>query len=347
MIPAAAAPGIAFTPFETRVDVLVDTARTADSMGFSSVSLAEAMSLASPVVLTQVALATERIELCTAVLSIWSRTPATLALTAAQLAALSGGRFVLGLGASTPPLVEGFHGVAWRDPIGALRRSLTAVHTLLAGERLPVVPEGARGLRMLSPPRTPVPVGLASITAPGIGLAGALADRWLPFLLPQQALDHGRALLAEAARQAGRTHAPTITAYVPVALGPDEQSAAVTAARWLSTYCARMGPVYPRVLREWGYAAEVDALLAANLDPRNPVLPAAAERLARDVLLYGTFADAAPAVAQWQRHADAVALTVPFALTPPELTAVLEAVAPSPRPPSATGRSDAARGTTT
>ena len=119
-----------------------------------------------------------------------------------------------------------------------------------------------------------------------------------------------------------------MTACVPVALGPDEQSASQTAARWLTTYCARMGPVYPRVLREWGYAAEVDALLAANVDPRTPVLPRAAARLAQDVLIYGTFADAAHTVAAWQRHADAVALTLPFDLPPRDLTAVLQALAP-------------------
>lgn len=326
--PRAASPGIAFTPFETRVDLIVDTARSAESMGFSSVSLAEAMSLASPIVLAQLALETEHIELATGVLSIWSRTPATLALTAAQLSALSGGRFVLGLGASTPPLVEGFHGVPWAHPLDALRRSLTAVQTLLAGDRLPTVPPGARGLRMASPPTTPIPVALASITTPGIRVAGQLADRWLPFLLPKAALDLGRELLAQAARAAGRDHAPTVTACVPVALGPDEQSASQTAARWLTTYCARMGPVYPRVLREWGYAAEVDALLAANVDPRTPVLPRAADRLAQDVLIYGTFADAAHTVSAWQRHADAVALTLPFDLPPRDLTAVLQALAP-------------------
>lgn len=320
--------GIAFTPFETRVDVLLDCARAAETLGFAGVSLAEAMSLASPVVLAQLALATERVELSTAVLSVWSRTPGTLALTAAQLSALSGGRFVLGLGASTPPLVEGFHGVPWRDPLGAVRRSLTAVRALLAGERLPGAPSDARGLRMSSPPISPVPLGLASITPPGIRLAGALADRWLPFLLPTAALDDGRELLAEAAQMAGREHAPTVTAYVPVALGPDGATAARTAARWLTTYCVRMGPVYPRVLREWGYSAEIDALLAANDDPRNPVLPAATERLARDVLAYGTLADAAAVMDEWQLHADAVALTLPFDGAPRDLVAVLEACAP-------------------
>lgn len=319
--------GIGFTPFETRVDLIVDAAREAESLGFSAVSLAEAMSLASPIVLAQLALATERVELSTGVLSVWSRTPATLALTAAQLDELSGGRFVLGLGASTPPLVEGFHGVPWQDPLGALRRTLIAVQSLLAGERLPAVPPGARGLRMASPPTRHIPVALASITRPGIRLAGELADRWLPFLLPATALDDGRALLAQAAHAADRAHAPTVTAAVPVAIGPDEQSASRTAARWLTTYCSRMGPVYPRVLKEWGYAAEVDALLAANTDPHNPVLPTTADRLARDVLLYGTFADAPSAVATWQRHADAVSLTLPFDLAPQDLTTVLKALA--------------------
>lgn len=332
--PAGVPLGIAFTPFETRVDVLLATARAAEASGFAGVSLAEAMSLASPVVLAQLAVTTERVELATAVLSVWSRTPATLALTAAQLAAASGGRFVLGLGASTPPLVEGFHGVPWQDPLAALRRSVTAVQALLAGERLPVVPPGARGLRLTSPPTRPVPVGVASITAPGIRVAGALADRWMPFLLPQRALDDGRALLAEAAQRAGREHAPTVTAYVPVAMGPDEQSAARAAAHWLRTYCTRMGPVYPRVLREWGYAAEIDALLAVDADARTPVLPAAAERLARDLLLYGTYADAAGAVAEWGGHADALALTLPFGQPPDGLLDVLDALAPHHPPPT-------------
>jgi alkanesulfonate monooxygenase SsuD/methylene tetrahydromethanopterin reductase-like flavin-dependent oxidoreductase (luciferase family) len=319
--------GIAFTPFETRVDVLVDTARSAERRGFAGVSVAEAMTLAAPVVLTQLALATERLELSSAVLSVWTRTPATLAMTAGQLATLTGGRFVLGLGASTPPLVEGFHGVQWQDPLGTMRRALTAVRALLAGERLPAAPDGARPLRLALPPAGPVPVGLASITPPGIRLAGELADRWLPFLLPAPALDHGRELLAQAARAAGRDQIPTVTAYVPVALGPDEDSAARTAARWLTTYCTQMGPVYPRVLREWGYAAEIDALIAANTDPRAPVLPAGAVRLAREVLLFGTFGQASAAMSEWRTHADRLALTLPFALAHDDLADVVEALA--------------------
>ena len=74
--------------------------------------------------------------------------------------------------------------------------------------------------------------------------------------------------------------------------------------------------------------AEVDALLAANVDRRTPVLPRAAGRLAQDDLTYGTCADAAHTVAAWQRHADAVALTLPFDHPLRDLTAVLQALAP-------------------
>lgn len=104
------------------------------------------------------------------------------------------------------------------------------------------------------------------------------------------------------------------------------------AARWLTTYCTRMGPVYPRVLSEWGYAAEIDALTAANTDPRTPVLPAGAERLARDVLVLGTFDDASQAMGAWQMHADQIALSLPFSLPRDELADLLEAVAPAPEP---------------
>lgn len=333
--------GVAFTPFESRADVLVDTAVAAERLGFTAVSVPEATTLSAPVVLTQLALATERVELCSAVLSVWSRTPATLAMTAAELARVSGGRFVLGLGASTSPLVQGLHGVAWQDPVDTVRRTLSAVRALLAGERLPQVPQGVRPLRIGLPPEQPVPLALASITPPGIRVAGALADRWLPFLLPGAALDSGRDLLDESSRKAGRD-APTVTACVPVALGPDTASAARAAALWLVTYCARMGPVYPRVLREWGYAVEIEALLAANDGTGPPVLPSAAERLARDVLLFTTYEDAVPALRGWQERADELALCLPFGAAAHDLVEVLDALAPAT--PTAGGRRSLAPG---
>lgn len=332
---AAGAPvGLGFTPFEDRVEVIDQVATHAEAQGLAFVSVAEAMSLAAPIVLARLADRTERIGLMTGVLSVWSRTPATLALTAAELQRHSGGRFVLGLGASTPPLTEGFHGQPWQSPLDRIERTCLAVRALLDGERLPVAPDGARPLRLSSPPQAPVPLALAAITAPSIRLAAALADQWVPFLLPRAALDDGRALIAATAAAHERSTPSTVNAAVPVALAADEGTASRIAARWLIAYGTRMGPVYPRMLREHGYHRELDALLEENQDRRDPVLPSRATRLAEDVLMFGTYDEAAELCGRWQAHADAVTLVAPFGVAADEITTMIDAVTSGRRPPA-------------
>jgi hypothetical protein len=171
-----------------------------------------------------------------------------------------------------------------------------------------------------------VPIALAAITAPSIRLVGAIADQWLPFLLPAVAIDAGRELMAATAADYPGSALPTVTAAVPVALAPDEAGAARIAARWLVTYATRMGPVYPRVLRAHGYRRELDALLEANTDPRHPVLPSQATRLADDVLVFGTYQDAPELCRRWQAHADSLALVAPFGVTADDLVATIDAV---------------------
>jgi alkanesulfonate monooxygenase SsuD/methylene tetrahydromethanopterin reductase-like flavin-dependent oxidoreductase (luciferase family) len=317
--------GVGFTPFEDRFDVIARTAALAEERGLASVAVAEAMSLAAPVVLARLAERTDRIGLTSGVLSVWGRTPATLALTAAELQRASGGRFVLGLGAGTAPITEGFHGRSWQRPLHNVRDTIVAVRALLDGARLPHVPDAVRPLRLAGPPTMPVPIGLAAITAPSIRLAGALADHWLPFLYPRAALPGGRDLMEAAAAAAGRSGTATVIASAPLAIAADRESAARIAARWLVTYVTRMGPVYPKVLREHGYGAELQALLEANTDPRDARLPLAAERLARDVLIFGTYDEAPQLCADWLRHADALTLVAPFGMPIEQIVEAIDA----------------------
>jgi alkanesulfonate monooxygenase SsuD/methylene tetrahydromethanopterin reductase-like flavin-dependent oxidoreductase (luciferase family) len=318
--------GIAFTPFEDRVEVIERAAVVAEERGLDSVAVAEAMTLAAPIVLAQLAARTQRIGLASGVLSVWGRTPATLALTAAELQRVSGGRFVLGLGSSTAPVTEGFHGQQWRAPLRKLRDTLIATRALLGGGRLPDVPNGVRPLRLSCPPAVTVPVALAAIAAPSIRLAGTLADQWLPFLLPPAALAAGRELMADAAAAAGRADATTVTACVPLALAADRDGAARLAARWLVTYATRMGPLYPQILRRHGYYRELDALLDASPDPQRARLPTAAERLANDVLLYGTYDEASQLCQAWLEHTDDLTLVAPFGVPAEQITDVIETV---------------------
>lgn len=314
--------GIGFTPFETRADVIVRLAVRAEAAGIEAVGVAEAWTHDAVVLLAEVAQRTDRIRIGTGVLSVWGRSAATLAMGAAGLQRCSGGRFALGLGAGSPPLTEGLHGIPWERPLDRLRSTLTDVRALLAGERLPSAAAGARPLRLGVLPEEPVALELAALSPASVRLAGELADGWTPFLWSRSRLADGRALVREGeARGDGR---PTqVLPGVPVALAPDAAAARRLAAWWLATYTTRMGPIYPRMLGErFGMGAGVQAVLEAAQEPE---LPAAAEQLAREVTLLGTYDEAEHVVGAWlDAGADRVNLVLPPGRPEEELAAVID-----------------------
>ena len=316
--------GIGFTPFETRADVLMRLAVRADAAGIEAIGIAEGWSHDALVLLAEIAQRTNRIGLATSVLSVWGRTAGTLAMGAAGLQRCSGGRFVLGLGAGSPPLTEGLHGLPWERPVDRLRATLTAVCALLAGERLPSPAAGARPLRLGVVPEDPVPIALAALAPASVRLAGELADAWTPFLWARSRLPEGRALVQEGeARGDGR---PTqILPGVPVALAADGAAARRLAAWWLATYATRMGPLYPRMLSErFGMGAGVQAVVDAAQE-RSPELPAAAEELAQEVTLLGTYEEAEQVIGAWlAAGADRVNLVLPPGQPEDELAAIVD-----------------------
>src|SRR4051812_6078136 len=149
--------GLAFTPFETRTDVIVRVAMRADELRLDRVDVAGGWAHDAIGLVAELALRTTRVGLGTSVISAWGRTPATIAFSAAGLQRVSAGRFSLGIGAGSPPLTEGFHGVAWDRPLLRLRQTLTAVRALLAGERLPPPAGGGPPPRPRAVPPGPGP----------------------------------------------------------------------------------------------------------------------------------------------------------------------------------------------
>jgi alkanesulfonate monooxygenase SsuD/methylene tetrahydromethanopterin reductase-like flavin-dependent oxidoreductase (luciferase family) len=323
--------GVAFTPFETRVDTIVRLARRADDLGIDRLDVAEGWTHDAMTLLAELAIRTERIGLGTSVISAWGRSPATIALGAAGLQRCSGGRFSLGIGAGSPPLAEGFHGIAWERPLARLRGVLADVRALLAGGRLPSPAAGARPLRLGVLPEVPVPIALAALSPASIRLAGELADSWIPFLWARSRLGEGRALLEEGESRSEKPEPPTrVSVAVPVALAADEEQARQLAAWWLATYSTQMGPLYPRMLGErFGMSAGVEAVVeAARSDRSRPVLPAAAEELAGEVTLMGTYGCAREAIAAWfDAGADSVHLVLPPGRPEDELEEIVRVAA--------------------
>jgi alkanesulfonate monooxygenase SsuD/methylene tetrahydromethanopterin reductase-like flavin-dependent oxidoreductase (luciferase family) len=180
-------------------------------------------------------------------------------------------------------------------------------------------------------PEVPVPISLAALSPGSIRVAGELADAWTPFLWARSRVGEGRALLAEGAARTGAVDGGTSVAVgVPVALAPDEDRSRRLAAWWLSTYATRMGPLYPRMLAErFGMAAGVEAMIECDPSGRQqPGLPAAAESLASEVTMMGTFDEAGGAISSWfEAGADSVQLVLPPTLAEEELAEIVRVAA--------------------
>jgi F420-dependent oxidoreductase-like protein len=170
----------------------LDLVWVAEAYGFDGVSL-----------MGYLAASTERVQIGAGILPIYTRTPTLLAMTAAGIDALSDGRFVLGLGASGPQVIEGFHGVAYDKPLGRTREIVEICRKVWAREdrvihdgpiyHLPL-PEGqgtglGKPLKIIAKPvRSKVPIYVAALGEKNVALTAEVADGWLPlFYLPEKA----------------------------------------------------------------------------------------------------------------------------------------------------------------
>ena len=322
---------VGLTPLETRRDVVIHVARRAEELGYDAFFLAEGWGHDAGVLLAEVATQTSRIRIGTGVLNIWGRTPASIAMMATSLAEASGGRFVLGLGAGSPPLAEGFHDVAFRAPVQTLGATTRQVRRLLDGERIePSAPDRSRALRLAVRTSTEVPIYLAALGPSAVRLCGELADGWYPFFLPLSGLGPSIRLLEQGVSRGkpGRSM-PAICPCVPAAVSADSAGALEVASWWVVFYLVSMGPLYRETLRRLGHGAAVDAVLAANLTQRTFDVPESARVLLDELTLWGDVHHARSALDRWYTEgAEMPALTLPPHREVEELDFMLDSLRP-------------------
>ncbi len=181
----------------------VDQAWTAEAWGFDAVST-----------LAFLAARTGRIGLGTGIMQISARTPSMTAMTALSLASLSHDRFLLGLGASGPQVVEGLQGQSFRKPLTRLREVIEIVRMAFRGEKLVYAGEqhvlprpGGEGkaLRLAHAPNPDIPIYLATLSPGGLELTGELADGWLGTSFTPEHAEAHLAHLRRGAEKAGRS----------------------------------------------------------------------------------------------------------------------------------------------
>ena len=285
--------GLSVVPLETRHEAIIDLATEGDRLGYDGFFLPETWVYDITVLLAEAAARTTRITLGTGILGIWNRSAATIAMAAATLHAMSGGRFVLGLGASTPQLAEGLHDTPFEPPVPRMRRTVTQVRALLRGERIPLaVTRNARALRLNVPPAPALPIHVA---------ASQLAT--------------GVERLREGATRGGHAdRLPEIHPCVPAVVADTDAKAREGAAWFVSFYVTTMGTIYRDSLTRQGYGKAVEAVLAANAPKFTGVVPADAEELLEQLIVYGTPPEARRRLGRWLEAGAAF----PVLLPPPE-----------------------------
>jgi probable F420-dependent oxidoreductase len=280
-----------------------DLAREAERLGYRDAWSYEADGLDCFTALAPVALAT-RLRLGTAIANVFTRGPATLAMSAASVAELAPGRFCLGLGAGSQPIVEAWNGGRFARPATRVREMVHVVRAVLSGER--VVFRGTTlsvdGFRLARPPAQRVPIYVAALRPGMLQVAGEVADGVILNWLAASDVPRVVGVVREAAARAGRDPASVeITARLLINVDPPGPEADQGVRRHVTAYLNV--PVY-RAYQDWlGRGGTLAPMWQAwERGDRKAAVAAVPERVMADLIVRGSTSEIRAHV---QRYLDA------------------------------------------
>jgi F420-dependent oxidoreductase-like protein len=256
-----------------------------EQAGLDMVWVAEAYGYDSPTLMGYLAAKTERLQIAAGILNIFSRTPGAILQTAAGLDNVSAGRAVLGLGASGPQVIEGFHGLPYDKPLARTREVIRIVRSGLKREPLeshgifdiPLSEGKGLGLGkplklLVHPERDTIPIWVASLGDKNVEMTAELADGWLPILfIPERARDvWGSALDAGSAKRSPELGPLQISAGGMVAIGEDVKGLLDFLRPMYALYVGGMGArgknFYNELAQHYGYEKEAKEIQDLYLD---------------------------------------------------------------------------------
>lgn len=277
----------------------IEKVQLAESLGYSMVATGEAWGPSSIPWMTLLATHTEKIEIGTSILNVFSRSPAAIAQEFAALEVLSKGRMVCGLGSSGHRVIEHFHGVPFDRPLRRIREYVEVIKILLEGGELQYdgkLMQMSRGFRLdFDRQRESVPVYVAAITEKSIKQTGEIADGIFPIHWPGTEFQPLKDKLRSAAVGANRIDPHlTVAPFTNVYVGDiDSDAGLLQAARQpLFHYINRMGDFYWNMLASNGFETEVLASREAwsNRD-REGAFSAISKDMVRSIQVVGNEAE--------------------------------------------------------
>ncbi|OBJ47349.1 LLM class F420-dependent oxidoreductase [Mycobacterium sp. 1423905.2] len=316
-----------------------------ESAGLDIVFVPEAYSFDAVSALGYLAAKTERVQLASGILQLYTRTPTLTAMTAAGLDYVSDGRFTLGLGASGPQVIEGFHGVPYDAPIARTREVIEICRQVWRRETvryqgrhytIPLPAERGTGLgkplKLINHPvRERIPLLVAALGPKNVELAAEIAEGWQPiFYLPEKAHEvWGEALRTGQARRDSVLGPLDVYAGPTLAIGNNVEGLRELVKPHLALYIGGMGAkgknFYHALATKYGYGPQADRIqelyLAGDKEGAAKVVP---DELVRDVNLIGTPEFVKERVAAYRESGVTTLNVVPLAGTRAERVKLVE-----------------------
>jgi F420-dependent oxidoreductase-like protein len=327
--------------FHEGVDYVVELEKS----GVDMAVVAEAYSYDAISQLGYLAAKTTTVELASGVLPIYIRTPSLLAMTAAGLDYVSGGRFNLGIGTSGPQVIEGFHGVEFDAPLGRTREIVEICRQVWRRERLQhagkhyqmPLPAGrgtglGKALLLINHPvRERIPISIAALGPQNVQLTAEIAEGWQPaFFYPDKAdLVWGEALAAGAAKRDPDLGPLDVMVGASLAIGDDVDQRLASTKPTLGLYIGGMGAkgrnFYHSLATRYGFGEVADRIQELYLAGRKrEAIDAVPDELARGISLIGPRGFVAERLAAFAEAGVTTLLVRPVSTDPAECVRYVE-----------------------
>jgi len=273
------------------IHIPIDLIKQAESMGYDSVWTAEAYGNDAVTSAAYVLAQTSKIRVGTAIMQMPARTPAMCAMTAMSLDQLSGGRFIVGLGASGPQVVEGWHGVPYGKPVTRTKEYIQIMRKIFEREgpvefdgqmyQMPNQSEGTTGLgkplKSILAAASDIPIYTASITPAGLRCAGEVADGVFPVWMDPNKYDVLGESIEQGFEKAGKGKSLKdfdVAPFVTVAMNDDLDAAYDALRPWLALYIGGMGAKNKNFYHDYatrlGYGDAADQIQELYLSGKKP-----------------------------------------------------------------------------
>ena len=310
---------------DVKKDDLTYFSKLAEDLGYHSIWVPEMWGRDAFSLISHMASVTERINLATGIISVYSRSPALIAQTAATVDEYCGERLILGLGISSVYLNEYWHGTKFERPLRRTLECVEIIRTVLAGERADYAGEIFRlkNFRLLFKPlRSEIPIYIASMGPKNIELTSRVADGWIPYLCPASVINERKKVLASGGRKI------TIAPFLPAMVSENRSESREIVREFVALYVCSMGDYYHNLVSGYGFGEEADRAKKLWRENREEAIKSISDELLDLVSVSGSPEEGRAKLGEFAKNSDLPILMFPYNASREQTAFAMKALAP-------------------